>query len=599
MLLLLENILHALSSYLKSGHDKCESIAIYCPYHRDFHTRGGEAAFPFVYLGKTTGQNGMLEKGLRLADWLVHRQNTDGSWSESPGPWKGTSVFQLMALCAVLDTCGSDVSRGRLSSYESGIVKGADWVKGNISIRRATTNYIASGAAGLAFADKLFPGRGWDKAAKRLARIAAKNINTDGLIEGEGVGKRILKMIYLRPKGIDIGYGLEMTLSSLALYLSFIDDDRVFSAFHRALQSHVLFLYPDGALDDSIGSRGYKWTIYGSKTTHGSQMALAFGALHDPRFSQALALTTDCLRKYARNGLLPDGPHIGSKAGVSCLYPSITKSTNLAFALRYFPCAAPSYDSNPGEATLWVQKFASLNSLMLRRIPWKATVSGYHYTVRYPRMTAGKAFQVPGGGALTQLFHDGWGLIQAATQLDYQQVEILHVPKPEGHLYSFTPRIILQSASGISSNVYCNHTKITYQESQHSVIVTAFGHFFSPEATRERLKSYFTITYTFSESSVNKEYVINLAHPVSRMAIVEPIVFQDGAKLDLSSGDLSFVKDGKRLVCQSTKPSTNWRVYEKSVIYCPLPSLMGMFTQCEWERPCSGQYEAGINITIQ
>jgi len=52
-------------------------------------------------------------------------------------------------------------------------------------------------------------------------------INWEGMVAGEGRGKRILKKIYIKPKGIDIGYGLEMTLASLSLYLELGGDKKV------------------------------------------------------------------------------------------------------------------------------------------------------------------------------------------------------------------------------------------------------------------------------------------------------------------------------------------------------------------------------------
>jgi len=176
---------------------------------------------------------------------------------------------------------------------------------------------------------------------------------------------------------------------------------------------------------------------------------------------------------------------------------------------------------------------------------------------------------------------------------------LLHIPKVEGHLVSFTPRIVLQSASGVASNVYSSNTKIIYRECHDGIIVTASGNFFSPSRSCKRVSSYFNTTYTFSGNSVNKEYVINLAHPVLSMAIIEPIVVQDGAELDLSPGGLSLLKDGKRMICQFCTPSDHWSVFDRSAISCPLPSLMGMCVQCKWDRPYPGQYEVGVNIVIE
>ena len=117
---------------------------------------------------------------MRLADWLVGRQNTDGSWDESPGTWKGTTVFQLIALGALLDTAGSLVPSRRADSYAQAVRKASDWVCEHITFRRVSTNYVASGASGLALAHKLFPERRYERRAKGLARLAAGRINRGG-----------------------------------------------------------------------------------------------------------------------------------------------------------------------------------------------------------------------------------------------------------------------------------------------------------------------------------------------------------------------------------------------------------------------------------
>ena len=600
MLILLEKLLDALSGYFEEEESTGEKGAVFCPYHKDHHTRGGEAAFPFVYLGKSTGQDEIFEKGLVLADWLARRQNPDGSWDESPGTWKGTTVFQLMALSAVLDTCGSDLSGDRKILYESAVANAAEWVKSNINMRKATTNYVASGAAGLALADKLFPEKGWDKGARRLARMAAEHINEEGLIRGEGRGKRILKKIYVEPKGIDMGYGLEMTLSSLGLYLVLFDDEQVSTSFHRALQSHLYFIYPDGGLDNSIGSRGYKWTMYGSKTTHGSQMALAYGALSDPRSNRALKLTTECLRSYVNTGLLPDGPHVDQGVGISCLYPTILKACNLAFALKYFSGTATTQEPIPCEESLWVKKFTTLNSFIVKRRPWMATISGYNCLTRFPTPEGEKIFYVPGGGSLTLLFHDDWGLIQAATQLDYQQVELLHVPEGSSQTYSFTPRIIIRSGDGTAaSNAYAKNTKIKHSQSGDRIVTEAWGRFFSPEGQGKEVDSSYRIRYTFSGNRLTKEYQIALSHSCSLMEVVEPVVLQNVTEFHALDNGFAFERKNRQLLFHCRTPSGHWAMFDNPRITSPLPSLMGVRIVCGWDQPDAGEYEASTEITIE
>jgi len=95
MLKLLETLLLGLDRYIDIESD-INKGALFCCYHKDHHIRCGEAAFPFIFFGKTLRNDNLIDKGLKLADWLVKRQNNDGSWFETPGRWVGTTVFQLM-----------------------------------------------------------------------------------------------------------------------------------------------------------------------------------------------------------------------------------------------------------------------------------------------------------------------------------------------------------------------------------------------------------------------------------------------------------------------------------------------------------------------
>jgi len=78
-----------------------------------------------------------------------------------------------------------------------------------------------------------------------------------------------------------------MSLGALALYAILSGDTKVKLGVIKSLKTHLNFMYPDGSIDNSWGSRSYKWTMYGSKTAHGSQMALELLSDEDPAFRKA------------------------------------------------------------------------------------------------------------------------------------------------------------------------------------------------------------------------------------------------------------------------------------------------------------------------
>jgi hypothetical protein len=600
MISLLEELVKGLSRHLVTDENSDEEGSLFCQYHGDHHTRGGEAAFPFVYLGNRTNDNLVIQKGISLADWLLKRQNEDGSWDESPGSWKGTTVFQLMALAALVDMGRPVLPESRIRSYEKAVTNASEWVCKNINFRRVTTNYIASAAAGLALANKVLVEKRWERKARRLARLAVGKINGDGLIEGEGRGRRIFKKVYIKPDGIDIGYGLEMTLASLALYATLTGDRYVVSTIDYAIKEHLYFIYPDGSLDNSLGSRGYKWTIYGSKTTHGSQMALAFAATESPEIMRALNLTTKALGRFIEFGLLSNGPEKDAKEETTCLYPTITRACNLAFALAYFPESHLNEGAIPAEKPLWVKKFPSLNSIVVKKEPWMATISGYGNVTRYPTQKGQRTYYVPGGGSITYLFHSHWGHVQAATQLEYQRIELLHVPEAKNGARSLCPRMVLRKQSGAASSSHARKTEVRYTQEHDKISVQVQGRFFYPEGKGKELRSYYRIEYIFSPDRITKHYHMTLVSPYISMEIIEPIVLESSATFQNTEQGLLIRKSENNLLLMHESPSGHWSKSEEiERIMCPLPSLKALSMICKWEQPGPGDYMASMEILIE
>jgi len=129
----------------------------------------------------------------------------------------------------------------------------------------------------------------------------------DGFIYGEGT-----PLYEASKKGcfsIDLGYNVEETLPSLALYGLLNRDEEVLDAVTRSLQTHMEFLLPDGGWDNSWGTRNYKWTYWGSRTSDGCQPAYALLAGRDQRFYRAALKNTQLLEQCTHDGLLHGGPH--------------------------------------------------------------------------------------------------------------------------------------------------------------------------------------------------------------------------------------------------------------------------------------------------
>ncbi|MBI4527281.1 MAG: hypothetical protein HY695_26095 [Deltaproteobacteria bacterium] len=601
MLQLLERLIAGLLSCVDTDVGSKDQGALYCASCKNHHSRAGEAAFPFVFLGAIKNDPALSQTGFQLADWLIRQQNENGSWPESPGNWTGTTVFQLMALAALVDQSASILSAERRERYRGAILKAAPWVLANSRFRRVNVNYIAAGAAALAIVNRIYPDRKWQKGARRLAQLAAGRINRDGLVEGEGMGRRIFKAILIRSNGIDIGYGLEMSLASLSLYAKITKDEEIANVLSRALEAHLFFVYPDGSLDNSLGSRGYKWTIYGSKTAHGSQMAWAFGASENPIFACAQQLTTEVLKDFIVNGLLSNGPRHCEFADRPCIYPSFTRAANLAFALSYFSTPGKIEKNLPCQKRQWVKNWPTLNSVLLRRVPWMATVSGYGESTLFATSEGTKRFKVPAGGAITYLYHDYWGPVQAATQLAYWNWEKLHVPPPPiKRVATLTPRIEFGSSNLAGISATFGACKLIATESPEAVTVSGKGALILSGSGRGEYVGNYAVTHEFQELRLTKRYQIELKKTLDMLYVIEPILLGGDQSYEVLAMGLAVVKRKNRLIlsCQQHAGSPWKLMNQNDLAYCPLPALVAYPLTLSLQNGDPGLYSVEIAFEV-
>lgn len=575
---LLGQLLRGLVPHIIAEADHGNAGALWCAGHTDAHTRGGEAAFPMLYWGLLHGDAAWVARALKLAHWLMAQQNPDGSWDETPETWDGTTVFQLLALSAMVDTGRNAISQAQFPAFEKSIGRAADWVCAHIHLRSVTTNYVAGGAAALALSAKVLPCAKWKRAAKKMARQAAGRINAEGLVVGEGKGRRILKKIYIKPKGIDMGYGLEMTLGALGLYVAFAGQRDLIPLLDTAIRAHLDFIYPDGSLDNSVGSRGYKWTLYGSKTSHGSQMALGFAAPRIPAAARALERTVDHLCGYLVRGLLGDGPHVDGEQGVSCLYPTIMRACNLALTLAYFDLARIESDSVksasvPLHKPSPVKQWKSLNSGVVHKGPWHATISGYDERTPLHQPGGGppRYFTVPGGGSITYLFHEGWGPVQAATPLAYEPVE-MHVPETAAPPESFTPRLIIHTASTTASSAMFPKPRLAFTDGETEIMVESRGGFRALDGGG-LVRSTCHLQYMWTRDRLTKTYGVVLAEPCGAVKIIEPVVLPEGVQYTWDPTGLRLCNGTHCLTVRFAAADGLWERMPIVEAYCPLPSL--------------------------
>ena len=143
------------------------------------------------------------------------------------------------------------------------------------------------------------PKASWLTKAASLMDTTLQSINTDNFITGEG-------------SGVDLGYNIAQSIGYIAMYGLILPSTTHVDRAASLLKTHDYFMYPNGAIDNSWGTRTYKWTLEsGTKTAPGVYFSFALLADKDPTFQRGAQLALSFLRDQSENakGWVAYGPH--------------------------------------------------------------------------------------------------------------------------------------------------------------------------------------------------------------------------------------------------------------------------------------------------
>ena len=191
-----------------------------------------------------------------------------------------------------------------------------------------------------------------------------------------------------------------------------------------SLQTHMEFMLPDGAWDNSWGTRNYKWTWWGSRTSDGCQPAYALLADRDARFYQVALKNTQLLQQCTVNGLLHAGPHYITHHVPPSVHHTFCHIKALTTILDHGRPTIPTEKRQapvaaliPRETAYGLRFFQDIQTWLVATGKFRATVTGYDR--EYKAMHNGHA----SGGALTMLWHEQTGPLLVASMNAYQLVE--------------------------------------------------------------------------------------------------------------------------------------------------------------------------------
>lgn len=422
------NLLHSWCDKLvelqvKSAHPRFDG-GIACPACLHLHGRSFDAVWPLCFMAARTDDERYLDAARRVVAWGDNVLCDDGSYyNDAQQAWNKTTIFFLSSLTNALAYHGDELDASMRTTWESVLHRTASWVLLHFDINDpANINYHASAAGALAgYAAYTNDGDAW-KRAHELARFALGFVTDDGFIYGEGRPRE-----QVTRKGcvsVDMGYALEETLPGLVEYAWTANrNDLLSGILLHAAQKASVFVLPDGGLDNSFGTRNFKWTWWGSRTSDGMLRAYTVLSRFDKELFKVADRNLHALEASTHDGLLYGGPDYRAHGEEACVHHQFTHAKSLVGCLepdvleivrkREQDAKGRVVRADAREMTaprVQVTAYRSIGSMRLETDELVATVTASDYSHFKGGHTS--------GGAMSLLWHRAYGPVLACGPTD-------------------------------------------------------------------------------------------------------------------------------------------------------------------------------------
>jgi hypothetical protein len=475
-----------------------EHGALGCPSCSHIHGRCMDAVYPFLYMADVTGDKKYIDAAILVMDWAENNVSQEnGSWTVVPNPksWKGITVFGAIALAEALHYHGHVLEKERREAWTHRLEKATNYVYDTFTIDFTNINYGGTAIYGLNLIGHLLKNEAFLTKSKNLAEgVKSYFTANEHLLFGEckpNANKLSAKGLH----GVDLGYNVEETLNSLVMYGLKEKDEELIQILTKSLNSHLEFMLPDGAWDNSWGTRQYKWSYWGSRTCDGSQPAFAMMAHINPAFGTAAIKNTELLQQCTADGLIHGGPHYISHGIPPCVHHTFTHAKPLAAILDQWE-HLPAINNNtalPRAVADGINNYRDLDVSLFARGDWRGTISAYDAIYKdgdYRQAT---------GAALSVLYHNKVGLLCAASMAIYKMVEVYNQQPNPGEDFPLTPRVEVVHNDKWYSNIFDRAATLASQDADGQIQIHAETSLKNESnEVVEGTASEFTLTYNCS-----------------------------------------------------------------------------------------------------
>ncbi len=450
-----------------------------CPACARVHGRCGDAVLPLMLMAEKSGNSKYLNAAKRLMRWMDNVRMPDGSWMNDVhvSDWNGTTVFAAIALLEAIRHHGHLPDDSTRNAWKAQLLSAGEFIYNNNFIysrrregmRNMNVNYSASATYALYAIGKEFNRKDFmDKAQMIASDLIPYFTENNQFLFGEG--PEIWKKTPNGCMPVDLLYNVEESLPNMVYYALEANDTVLLKHLEESMNTHLEFMLPDGAWDNSWGTRSFKWTYWGGRTSDGFMGGYYALADRNPAFAEAIGRNVALLRKATHNGLLSGGMNYREWGVETCIHHTFGHAKALASFLnqdvKQLPPATLPRDEEYG-----CKRFTDINTWLISTGGWRATLTGFdaEYKVKGTH---------PMGGVLSMLWHKDRGPVFAATMNKYTLIEAPNMQTYASEAYQMagTPRIEIVENGTMYSNLDDLNTEITYEQKKGKHIFTVKTH---------------------------------------------------------------------------------------------------------------------------
>ena len=398
---------------LTDTNEKIMTGGILCPSCAMIHGRIGDAVYPFVLLYDQTKDEKYLNAAKLVMRWTKNNtfRRVGCYGNDKLSTWCATTAFFATALGKTLLYHGKCLDADTYDAWYNEFLQMIAFCEDYLPKIGANINYYAAFSALNALAFKLTGNESYKPKAYHWAAYVKEQIDEDFLLAGEGEYGAVT------PKGcvyVDLGYNVEESLVSMVEFAYFVDDDAYMQLAEKMYKAHICFMLPDGAWDNSWGTRANKWTYWGSRTSDGAGGALSILAARDAVFAEAAERNFELLCRCTKNGHLFGGPMYASYGEAPCVHHAFAHAKSLCDMINH-GFSVKKRVSLPRDARNSLQSY-------LKQHVWLISQGNLRVTATDCDAVCYKGASVS-GGTLSCVWHEKIGLAFYAVTAEYVQTE--------------------------------------------------------------------------------------------------------------------------------------------------------------------------------